>query len=291
MAGCSLTLVFLDDELEALWRAPADTPAYRKGIATTGTQRPPAPRRTVAAATGRGHVDAEVAPGVAPLRADRDRASWPAVAAAIDDAAERTRPRSTRSPATATTVGAWSRAHRPPCAAATAADDGRRRRRHGADRRPARPGPVKAGGTSGVLWGAALAALGERLGDDRDEITGADVAAAVRDGLDAITALGKCQARRQDHGRCAGAVRRPTRRARSRPAPRSRSPGQHAAADAEAAAQATAELKPKVGRARPLAERSLGTPDAGAVSFALCVRTAGARVADRQPADTARRTR
>ena len=37
------------------------------------------------------------------------------------------------------------------------------------------------------------------------------------------------------------------------------------------AAQATAELRPKVGRARPLAERSVGTPDAGAVSMGMCV--------------------
>jgi dihydroxyacetone kinase len=28
---------------------------------------------------------------------------------------------------------------------------------------------------------------------------------------------------------------------------------------------------PKVGRARPLAERSVGTPDAGATSMSLCV--------------------
>ncbi|OEV17612.1 dihydroxyacetone kinase, partial [Streptomyces nanshensis] len=31
MAGCSLTLTWLDDELERLWLAPADTPAYRRG--------------------------------------------------------------------------------------------------------------------------------------------------------------------------------------------------------------------------------------------------------------------
>src|SRR3712207_5870760 len=31
MAGASLTLFWLDDELERLWTAPADTPAYRKG--------------------------------------------------------------------------------------------------------------------------------------------------------------------------------------------------------------------------------------------------------------------
>ncbi|MSY49074.1 MAG: DAK2 domain-containing protein, partial [Actinobacteria bacterium] len=35
----------------------------------------------------------------------------------------------------------------------------------------------------------------------------------------------------------------------------------------------TAHLIPKIGRARPLAERSLGHPDAGAVSFAMIVQT------------------
>lgn len=32
-------------------------------------------------------------------------------------------------------------------------------------------------------------------------------------------------------------------------------------------------MRPKVGRARPLAERSVGTPDAGATSLAMCART------------------
>jgi dihydroxyacetone kinase len=66
---------------------------------------------------------------------------------------------------------------------------------------------------------------------------------------------------------------------------------QRAAEDAETAAQATADLKPKVGRARPLAERSLGTPDAGALSFALCVRTAAAVLATQTDQDTAGSTR
>ena len=34
MAGASLTLFWLDDELEPLWTAPADTPAFRKGSVT-----------------------------------------------------------------------------------------------------------------------------------------------------------------------------------------------------------------------------------------------------------------
>ena len=41
---------------------------------------------------------------------------------------------------------------------------------------------------------------------------------------------------------------------------------------AQRSAEETANLVPKVGRARPAAERSLGTPDAGAVSMALCIK-------------------
>ena len=41
------------------------------------------------------------------------------------------------------------------------------------------------------------------------------------------------------------------------------------------AADATKNLRPRVGRARPLAEKSLGTPDAGAISMALCLRVVG----------------
>ncbi len=42
---------------------------------------------------------------------------------------------------------------------------------------------------------------------------------------------------------------------------------------AEKAAAQTADLRPKIGRARPLAERSIGTPDAGAISLAMCIHT------------------
>lgn len=35
MAGVSLTVTWLDDELEPLWTAPAETPAYRRGNTST----------------------------------------------------------------------------------------------------------------------------------------------------------------------------------------------------------------------------------------------------------------
>jgi len=50
-------------------------------------------------------------------------------------------------------------------------------------------------------------------------------------------------------------------------------PGSHLWIVAQKSAAATAKLRPKIGRARPLAERSLGTPDAGAVSLAMCIGT------------------
>jgi dihydroxyacetone kinase len=145
----------------------------------------------------------------------------------------------------------------------------------------------QAGGTSGVLWGAALAALGARLGDDADVIAPSDVAAAVRAGLEAITTLGKASV--GDKTMLDALVPFVDRLERETAAGAELADAwQQAAADAEQAAQATADLKPKVGRARPLAERSLGTPDAGALSLALCVRTAAAVLAQAAADDTVR---
>ena len=69
--------------------------------------------------------------------------------------------------------------------------------------------------------------------------------------------------------RCSPSSRRwPSGSTPATPGPR---PGRAAAGKADEAAQATAELAAKVGRARPLAERSIGTPDPGAVSMAWCL--------------------
>src|ERR1700712_755062 len=48
-----------------------------------------------------------------------------------------------------------------------------------------------------------------------------------------------------------------------------------AAAAATHAAEATAEMSPRLGRARPLAERSRGHADPGATSLALCLQAVG----------------
>ena len=48
-----------------------------------------------------------------------------------------------------------------------------------------------------------------------------------------------------------------------------------AAEVASEAAARTADLRPRLGRARPLAEKSVGTPDPGAVSMGLIVTAIG----------------
>ena len=57
-----------------------------------------------------------------------------------------------------------------------------------------------------------------------------------------------------------------------------------AAEACRAAAEATASLVPKIGRARPLAERSVGTPDPGAVSLGLIVTAIGDVLGDAEAA-------
>jgi dihydroxyacetone kinase len=266
MAGCSLTLVFLDEELERLWCAPADTPAYRRGQVQPRTAAPA--RRT---ASARAEDTAAINPSTAASRACGRVvvAGLEAVAAAMAEAEEElgridavagdgdhgrgmVKGSSTALAAARDAAGAGAGARSVLVAAGEA-------------------WAAKAGGTSGVLWGAALWAIGERLGDDREEITGADAADAVRAGLDALQRLGG--ARPGDKTMIdAFAPFADALAERVRGGTELAAAWREAAEVCEAAARATAELRPLVGRARPLAERSVGTPDAGATSLALCAR-------------------
>ena len=136
----------------------------------------------------------------------------------------------------------------------------------------------EAGGTSGVLWGVALRALAQELGDT-GRIDGARAAAGARAALDAVTSLGG--AKPGDKTLVDAAVPLvDTFTAGVARGDDTRAALTAAAAAATEAADATAALTPRLGRARPLAERSVGTPDAGALSLALCARTVAALLSD-----------
>lgn len=128
----------------------------------------------------------------------------------------------------------------------------------------------KAGGTSGVLWGEALQAAGEEFDDN----------AAGFDSLKVTVAVKKAAARMQELGKANLGDKTMldalipfslTLDAEMRSGKSLEQAWKLAAAKAKNAAEATKDLLPKVGRARPQAQRSLGTPDAGAVSMAMCL--------------------
>ncbi|MCK0174293.1 MULTISPECIES: D-erythrulose 4-kinase [Mycobacteriaceae] len=272
MAGCSLTVMWLDEELERYWRAPADTPAYRKGAAqASGDKRDESATRTVAAAppvrdqaddAGRdgGRLVAGLLEALAAMLADAEDELGRIDAVAGDGDHGRGMVKGS----------AAARA-----AAAEAVDDGAGQ---GSVLTAAgRAWAAKAGGTSGVLWGALLGALGARLGDT-GRPDAATIAAGLRDGYDALIQLGgAAPGDKTMLDALLPFVEHFERQISD--GERWREAWAAAADTATGAAQATADLRPKVGRARPLAERSVGTPDAGATSLAMCARTVAEQLA------------
>jgi dihydroxyacetone kinase len=131
----------------------------------------------------------------------------------------------------------------------------------------------KAGGTSGILWGVLLENVGRELGNE-DAVTAERVAAAVSTAAERLQAFSKAELGDKTMldslfpfvERLSSEVGSGTALA---PA------WQRAAQDCVAAAEATAPMVPRIGRARPLAERSVGTPDPGAVSLSLIVTSIG----------------
>ncbi len=261
MAGVSLTLFWLDAELEELWAAPADSPAYRKGGAVPAERVAP----SVVAADA---APEEVGPASEDSRAVAVQvaAGFAAVRSVIDEHADELG----RIDAVAGDGDHGIGMQRGSHAAAEAASD--------AVERGAGAGSVlriagdawsdKAGGTSGAIWGAALEALGRVLGDD-SRPTGADVVEAVGAATEAVLAFGAVPG---DKTMVDALV--PFREAlRSRVDDGAALPDawRTAVSAAQDAAQGTAELLPRKGRARTHAEHAVGTVDPGAVSFALIV--------------------
>ena len=263
MAGASLTLYWLDDELAELWDIGVDTPAYRRGSVVA------AERRTA------GEV-AEIVETAIPDASPESRAAARTAAAAVDAI------RATidehvdelgRMDAIAGDgdhgIGMQRGAHAAQAAARDAAERGA-----GAGTVLAAAADAwshRAGGTSGALWGVALRSIGARLGDT-DAPDAAAVAAGVGAARDGIVAYGKAELGDKTMvdalGPFADALAE-----RTEAGDRLADAWAHAATVASDSAAATADLMPLRGRARPHAEKSLGTPDPGAHSFALIVQS------------------
>ncbi|WP_308798879.1 dihydroxyacetone kinase family protein [Agromyces silvae] len=282
MAGVSLTLCWLDDELEMLWRDPADAPAYSKGSVVqaeasassahdsggdvpSATQpaalRPGSPASRAAASR-----IADGAQAVAHMLADRadELGRLDAIAGDGDHG-----------------IGMVRGSGAASAAARAAADEGAGSRT--VVERASDAWSDRAGGTSGALWGAMLTSIGLALSDETEpttqEVADGVVAAAEavlgfgaslgdKSMVDAVIPFRDALVSRLDAGATLVEA------------------WDAAAAAASDAAQATADLLPRIGRARPHGEKSLGTPDAGAVSFAAVAEVVGARLrAETTPKD------
>ena len=264
MAGASLTLLWLDDELERLWLAPCDTPAFRRGEV--------AGRRAVEDAELTALDDAQEI-GAA---SDASRAAaavisraFAAVAAMLDAHADELGriDRIAGDGDHGIGMQRGSRAAAEAAAgAAEAAAGARTTLQHAGD-----AWADKGGGTSGAIWGEMLVALGAAVGDD-DAVTADAVGAGVAAMKDAVMSFGK--AKPGDKTMIDAIVPfSDDLTARLAAGDTLIDAWSHAADVATAAAEATSELTARLGRARSHGDKSLGTPDPGAVSFALVAHT------------------
>lgn len=267
MAGTSLTLFWLDDELETLWNAPADAPAFRRG-AVTAVALDAAAGRTSAGELA--DVELSIPEATAESRAGAVRVL--AALGAAKDVVDANADELGRIDAIAGDGDHGIGMERGVGAAVDAARNAVARGAGAATTLhfAADAWADKAGGTSGALWGMALRAVGDVVGDSQAPDAGA-VAAGVAGAAAAIMDFGKAK----PGDKTLVDVLVPFRDALAAgvDAGQSLTDAWGAAATvAQQAAEDTAELLPLMGRARPHAEKSLGTPDAGAVSMALIVR-------------------
>jgi dihydroxyacetone kinase len=262
MAGCSLTVTWLNDELQDLWCAPADTPSFRRGAgaAATAGAGSGAVTTTAVAADAQTDVATPTTPealGAADtvrrvLQAMRDLTvasaeEWgriDAIAGDGDHGVGMTRGMEGALAAASSAAGGPSTVLQ---AAADAFAD-------------------KAGGSSGALWGSFLRGIALRLPDD-GSASAREIVAAMASGTDALQALGKCELEDKTMFDALKPFATDLT-ARVQAGERLRVAWRAAAELATTKAAATADLMPKLGRARPLGEKSLGTPDPGATSMA-----------------------
>ena len=238
MAGVSLSLCWLDAELEGFWSAPADSAAYRRGALTPLPQAQNALLARFEAVEKALEQRAEELGALDAVAGDGDHGLG--MLRGIRGARQSAIHACTRGCSTGEVLmeagEAWSD--------------------HG-------------GGTSGALWGGALLAAGNSIAQ-ASEVGATEIAVAFDTALQAVVGLGKavpgdktmvdalqpyCLQLRSELQ--AGVALEQTL--------------QNAAETCLLAAKATAEMLPKLGRARPHGSRSLGHPDPGAMSLAYCL--------------------
>lgn len=260
MAGVSLTLLWLDDELETLWSAPADTPAFRTGSVDSTSL------------VERDEIDDSIADEVIPDASDDSRRAattivkaLDAVKAVIDENADELGRIDAIAGDGDHGIGMKRGSHAAVDAAHVSLDKGA-----GAQSVLASAADAwsnKGGGTSGAIWGVILRTVGEHLGNS-DAVEPARVADGLGSARQAVMDFGKAKVGDKT---MVDSLAPFADTLTERVAAGDTLIDAWAAAStaAKTAADATADMMPGMGRARSHGEKSLGVADPGAVSLAM----------------------
>ncbi|WP_022886596.1 dihydroxyacetone kinase family protein [Glaciibacter superstes] len=264
MAGVSLTLLWVDDELEKLWAAPADTPAFRTG-SVDGNDL-----------VVRGDIDDSIAEAELPESSDDSRRAAAAVTEALsavkeiiaDNADELGRLDAIAGDGDHG-IGMKRGSNAAAAAAQLAFVSGA-----GVESTLARAADAwsdRAGGTSGAIWGVILRTVGSRLGDTQP-VTATAIAEGLVAAKEAVMAFGKAQV--GDKTMVDSLVPFADTLAERVSSGESLTDAWSVAADAaQEAADGTTAMMPKLGRARAHGEKAVGVADPGAVSLSLIALT------------------
>ncbi len=264
MAGVSLTLCWLTGELADLWHAPAEAPGFRKGTLPPLAAVPAQPAPRAPAARTR-----------VPAASQPSRAAARVVCAALDAARQAIEANTHELRRLDAIAGDGDHGDAMLRGATAAAKAARTALGNGAGagetlKTAAAEWSDASGGASGALWGTGLRALGQVIGDENPP-TAADMATAVQHWSEEVMRVGGAAPGDKTMVDVLVPFAAALAHQVSNGLPLADAWAEAVVA-AEAAAEATKDLVPRVGRARPLAARSAGNPDAGAISLALVLR-------------------
>ncbi|MGP5034933.1 dihydroxyacetone kinase family protein [Brachybacterium alimentarium] len=266
MAGLSLTVMRLDDELEQLWLAPADTPAFRRG-GTVGGER----------GEERGEL---YSPGEDPIpeatEESRDSArTITSILGEVESLLVELEPELGRMDAVA---GDGDHGQGMVLGIRAAHATAQRAAENGAGARTVlvqagASWSADAGGTSGALWGAALTSLGSAFSDDT-AVDDEQLLTGLVQAVEAVERLGRAKPGDKTMVDAAVPFRESLAEAQGSGSSAADAVAA-AAAKATAAAEDTADIAATMGRARNHGDKSVGTPDPGAISFSKIVTLLG----------------
>lgn len=260
MAGVSLTLCWVDSELEELWKAAAQSPAYSEGSVSE-------PRETVALEASAADADEALPDASEESRGAASRVAelLQTVAGVIDEHAEELGRVDAIAGDGDHGIGMQHGSHAASKAAVALTEQGA-----GVGTLLKRAGDAwqdGAGGTSGALWGAMLRAIGGVLGDD-DMPSVEQVKEGVSAAAEAVQSMGGAK---PGDKTMVDALDPFATTLANTSGDDLAAAWEEAASAARRGADATTDMMPGLGRARSHGDKAVGVADPGALSFALIV--------------------